>query len=63
MSSSTSELITIIQTKLNRPKIPIDLVPRMQLIAWLDEYTHYPITWARLQRVTFDLWWESDVLS
>ncbi len=44
MSSSTPELTALIQTKLHRPKIPIDLVPHPQLIVWLDERRQRPIT-------------------
>jgi LuxR family maltose regulon positive regulatory protein len=44
MSFSTSELTALIQTKLHRPKIPIDLVPRPRLITWLDERRQRPIT-------------------
>lgn len=44
MSSSTSELTALIQTKLHRPKIPINLVSRPRLIAWLDERRQCPLT-------------------
>ena len=44
MSSSTSELTTLIQTKLHRPKIPINMVHRPRLIAWLDERRQRPLT-------------------
>ncbi len=44
MSSSTSELTALIQTKLQRPLITIDLVPSPRLISWLDERRQRPIT-------------------
>ena len=44
MSSSTSELTAVIQTKLHHPKIPINLVSRPCLIVWLDERRQCPIT-------------------
>ena len=42
--SSTSELTALIQTKLHRPKIPINLIPRLRLIAWLDKRRQCPLT-------------------
>jgi len=44
MVSSTSELTALIQIKLHRPKIPINLVARLRLIAWLDEHRQHLIT-------------------
>ena len=34
----------LIQTKLHRPLLPIDLVPRPQLTDWLDERRNRPLT-------------------
>ena len=39
-----AEFIALIQVKLHRPKIPIDLVPRPRLIAWLDERRQRSLT-------------------
>ena len=44
MSSSTSEFIAFIQTKLHRSIIPINLLPSPRLIAWLDERRQCPLT-------------------
>ena len=35
---------SIIQTKLNRPPLPVDLVPRPRLTAWLDQHRARPLT-------------------
>ena len=44
MSSSDLEGLPLIQTKLHRPLVPVDLVPRPQLTGWLDERRHRPVT-------------------
>ena len=44
MSSSALEGLPIIQTKLNRPSIPVDLVPRPQLTDWLDKRRNRSLT-------------------
>jgi len=44
MSSSDLEGLPLIQTKLHRPLVPVDLVPRPQLTSWLDERRQRPIT-------------------
>ncbi len=36
--------LPLIQTKLHRPILPIDLVPRPQLTSWLDERRNRPLT-------------------
>jgi len=44
MSSSDLEGLPLIQTKLHRPLVPVDLVPRPQLTGWLDERRHRRLT-------------------
>ena len=44
MSSPALEGLPLIQTKLHRPLVPVDLVSRPQLTGWLDERRH----WARI---------------
>ncbi len=36
--------LPLIQTKLNRPPLPVDLVPRPRLTAWLEQYRGRPLT-------------------
>jgi LuxR family maltose regulon positive regulatory protein len=44
MSIPALESLPLIQTKLHRPLVPVDLVSRSQLIDWLDERRHRPLT-------------------
>lgn len=44
MGDLDSQAIPIIQTKLNRPPVPIDLVPRPRLTEWLDRRRQRPLT-------------------
>jgi LuxR family maltose regulon positive regulatory protein len=36
--------ISLILTKLNRPRLPVDLVPRPHLTAWLEQRLSRPLT-------------------
>ncbi|MFC2053951.1 hypothetical protein ACFLV7_06585 [Chloroflexota bacterium] len=42
MNAPVSKPITLIQTKLPRSPVPIDLVPRPRLIEWLDHLHQRP---------------------
>jgi heat shock protein HslJ/uncharacterized protein YraI len=44
MSSTAIESFPFIQTKLNRPPLPVDLVPRPLLTEWLDQRRGRPLT-------------------
>lgn len=44
MDTPASESLSLIQAKLYRPHVPVDLVPRPQLIHWLDERHKRPLT-------------------
>lgn len=44
MSSTNSETHLLVQTKLYRPILPIDFVPRPQLTYWLDARIKRPVT-------------------
>ena len=44
MSSTGSESLPLIQTKLHRPLVPVDLGSRPQLTGWLDERRNRPLT-------------------
>ena len=44
MNAPVSEPISLIQTKLHQPPLPVDLVPRPRLTEWLDECIMRPLT-------------------
>lgn len=44
MNTPDSEFSPLIKTKLYRPHLPVDLVPRPHLTAWLDERSYRPLT-------------------
>ena len=43
MTSPVSESILLIQTKPQRPRVPVDLVPRPRLTEWLDRSSQRPL--------------------
>jgi len=44
MKNHSVESVPIIQTKLNRPPLPVDLVPRPRLTEWLEQRRGRPLT-------------------
>ncbi|MEA3438907.1 MAG: LuxR C-terminal-related transcriptional regulator [Chloroflexota bacterium] len=44
MSSSNIDAFPLIKTKLRRPAVPVDMVPRPRLTGWLDRYRQRPLT-------------------
>jgi LuxR family maltose regulon positive regulatory protein len=44
MSTPALESLPLILTRLNRPPVPFDLVPRPCLIEWLDHRSQRPLT-------------------
>jgi len=44
MGEFDSQSLPLIQTKLYRPPVPIDLVPRPHLTEWLDQRRQRPLT-------------------